>query len=95
MEDQPALASPPSAAYRFRKFAQRHRGAVTGGFAVAAALVIGVITTIWQAQAARHEREIAVQERRAAVEQRQEAEKQRSRAETEAKRAGSARILVK
>src|SRR5262249_22208796 len=36
------LARPPSTVYKVRKFVQRHRAAVLTGFAMAAALLIGV-----------------------------------------------------
>jgi tetratricopeptide (TPR) repeat protein len=39
---EPVEASPPSAAYLFRKFARRHRGGLLTGVAVALALVIGL-----------------------------------------------------
>lgn len=47
LRDEPVLASPPSAAYRVRKFARRNRGGVIAGTLVAAALVLGVIGTTW------------------------------------------------
>jgi tetratricopeptide (TPR) repeat protein len=40
--NEPVLATPPSAAYRLRKFVRRNRAAVTGGGVIAAALVIGL-----------------------------------------------------
>jgi serine/threonine protein kinase len=39
---QPVEACPPSAAYRFRKFARRNKAAVMAGIAVAAALTVGL-----------------------------------------------------
>jgi serine/threonine protein kinase len=83
LENKPVLASPPSAAYRFRKFAQRNRAVVAGGLAVSAALVIGFVTTLWQARNAIHEREIAVRERAAAVLHSRRADEQRTEAETQ------------
>jgi serine/threonine protein kinase/tetratricopeptide (TPR) repeat protein len=52
----PVQAVPPSAGYRLRKFARRHRGPVTAVLAVFLVLVGGVVGTTWsllQAQAAR------------------------------------------
>jgi tetratricopeptide (TPR) repeat protein len=46
---QPILARPPSAAYRLKKFAQRHRAGVLMGFAVASALLVGAAVATWQA----------------------------------------------
>ncbi|MHC4220365.1 MAG: serine/threonine protein kinase [Planctomycetota bacterium] len=40
--DEPVLATPPSPAYRMRKFVRRNRTAVTGGGVIAAALVLGL-----------------------------------------------------
>jgi serine/threonine protein kinase/tetratricopeptide (TPR) repeat protein len=46
------LARPPSAVYKVRKFAQRHRTAVLTGSAMAAALLAGVALATWQAAVA-------------------------------------------
>jgi tetratricopeptide (TPR) repeat protein len=53
-------ARPPSAAYRMRKFVRRHRGIVTAGVAVAAALLVGIVGFAWQARIARSQRDRAV-----------------------------------
>jgi len=67
LEGEPVVAAPPSAAYRLRKFARRHRVGVAAGTAVALALLLGVIGTtaglVW-----------AVREARRAVSQRDKAE---------------------
>ena len=73
-------AAPPGAAYRFRKFVRRHRGAVTAGAAVAAALLIGVVGFAWQASVARGQRDLAIMARQAEAEQRAAADAQRDRA---------------
>jgi WD40 repeat protein/predicted Ser/Thr protein kinase len=44
--NEPILARPPSALYRMRKFARRHKALVGGVLAVMAALVVGLIGTI-------------------------------------------------
>jgi tetratricopeptide (TPR) repeat protein len=49
LADQPVEACPPSAAYRFRKFARRNRLALSTGLLVAAVLVIGTAVSTWQA----------------------------------------------
>jgi serine/threonine protein kinase/tetratricopeptide (TPR) repeat protein len=49
LQREPILARPPSAVYRLRKFAQRHRAAVLTGFATAAALLVGAAAATWQA----------------------------------------------
>ena len=54
LNDEPVQACPPSAMYRFRKFARRNKVGVTAGVAVAAALLFGVAGTtggmIWALQ---------------------------------------------
>src|SRR5690349_5314542 len=49
LTDQPVEACPPSAWYRFAKFARRHRAALGTAALVASALVMGVAASIWQA----------------------------------------------
>jgi WD40 repeat protein len=49
LDEQPIEARPPSAAYRFRKFARRNRIALTTAALVAAALVLGTAVSAWQA----------------------------------------------
>jgi tetratricopeptide (TPR) repeat protein/tRNA A-37 threonylcarbamoyl transferase component Bud32 len=43
LRNEPVVARPPTPAYRFRKFARRHRAGVLAGAAVAVALVAGVV----------------------------------------------------
>lgn len=43
LDDEPVLACPPSAAYRFGKFARRHRSAVVTAAALAMAVVVAVV----------------------------------------------------
>jgi len=66
----PLTAAPESSAYRLRKLVGRHRGAMAAVAAVVLALIIGIITTSWQAH-------IASVQRREADRQRVEAERQR------------------
>jgi serine/threonine protein kinase/tetratricopeptide (TPR) repeat protein len=42
LSHEPVLAGPPGAAYRFRKFARRHRGALLAVAVIVASLVIGL-----------------------------------------------------
>jgi serine/threonine protein kinase len=49
LHDEPVLACPPSAAYRFRKFARRNKGPVLAGVLVLLALLAGVAASTWQA----------------------------------------------
>jgi serine/threonine protein kinase len=59
LDDEPVTAGPPTAAYRIRTFARRHRAAVLGTAAVFLTLVVGVIATSWMALAAAAGREAA------------------------------------
>jgi len=74
------VAAPPSTAYRMRKFIRRHKGSVTTGAAVAAALLIGVFAFAWQANVARAQRDLAIAAQQAEAEQRALADTQRDRA---------------
>ncbi|MEK6235967.1 MAG: tetratricopeptide repeat protein, partial [Planctomycetales bacterium] len=80
-------AGPPSAAYRLRKLAQKHRGYVGAAAAVAATLLFGLAASLWQA--ARATRAEGEAQRRlqsetvalgTAKKSREEAERERDRA---------------
>jgi serine/threonine protein kinase len=49
LDNEPVLARPPSAAYRFQKWSQRNKLVVSAGASVAAALVLGAIASSLQA----------------------------------------------
>jgi WD40 repeat protein len=49
LNDEPVLACPPTTAYRFRKFARRHRAPLLAGTFVVLALVVGTLISTWQA----------------------------------------------
>jgi serine/threonine protein kinase/WD40 repeat protein/Tfp pilus assembly protein PilF len=49
LQDEPISAGPPSARYRFGKFARRHRVALTTASLVVLALVLGTTISTWQA----------------------------------------------
>ncbi len=50
LHDEPVLACPPSAAYRFRKFARRNKVALSRRRSlVAVALLLGIVVSTWQA----------------------------------------------
>lgn len=74
LNDEPVEASPPSAAYRFKKFARRHRLALSTAATVLIALAIGTGVALWQAARAFEAQQFAEA-------QRDEADKQRERAE--------------
>ena len=49
LDDEPVQACPPSATYRFRKFARRNKAALLTVVAVMAALIAGTTVSTWQA----------------------------------------------
>jgi serine/threonine protein kinase len=49
LDDQPVEAHPPSVAYRFGKFARRHRASLTSTALIVSALVVGTTVSAWQA----------------------------------------------
>jgi WD40 repeat protein len=49
LNNEPVAARPPSAAYKVQKFVRRNKVMVTAGTAVAAALVLGMVVSTWQA----------------------------------------------
>jgi serine/threonine protein kinase/tetratricopeptide (TPR) repeat protein len=86
LADEPVVACPPTAWYRFRKFARRNKVGLATALVVLAALVLGIIGTTWQAiratdaeQQALTEQETAQRERDQADEARKEAEHARDR----------------
>src|SRR5262249_11139258 len=60
LNDEPVTACPPSAGYRLRKFARRNRVAFATISIVAAALLLGIVGTTWQAIAATRQKNRAV-----------------------------------
>src|SRR5262249_34342602 len=56
LADEPVSACPPSAAYRFRKFARRNKGTLTTAVLLATMLVAGTVVSSWQAVVAKRER---------------------------------------
>src|SRR5437899_1768714 len=59
LNDEQVLACPPSAGYRFRKFARRNKGPVLAASLVLVALMAGIAGTSWQARRANQQRLIA------------------------------------
>jgi serine/threonine protein kinase/tetratricopeptide (TPR) repeat protein len=59
LNNEAVSACPPSAAYRFRKFARRNKAVIGTTAAIAASLIAGIISTAWQAIEARRERDRA------------------------------------
>jgi serine/threonine protein kinase/tetratricopeptide (TPR) repeat protein len=81
LADEPVLACPPSAGYRFRKFARRNRGPVLAASLVFLALVVGVIGTAWGLIRAGHALREKEQERLAADASAERAVQAQARAE--------------
>src|SRR5271155_3281917 len=48
LADEPVLARPPSAAYKFQKAFRRNKLVFAAGVSVAAALLLGIIVSTWQ-----------------------------------------------
>ncbi len=90
LNDEPVEASPPSAAYRFKKFAKRYRTALATATAFVCLLIAAVIVSGWLALREKSARSAADQNAQLADEQRQIALAEKSRAEAnfaEARRA--------
>jgi serine/threonine protein kinase len=62
LTDEPVSATPPSAGYKFRKFAKRNRVALRVAAGIAAVLVVATIVSVWQAIRATKAEEFANQE---------------------------------
>jgi eukaryotic-like serine/threonine-protein kinase len=81
LSDEPVQACPPSTGYRLRKFAQRNRGPVAAGLALAALLVLGTVGTsiglAWALQAERTATAAAAAESRATNDLKQNLEDER------------------
>src|SRR5262249_14301133 len=67
LDGEAVEACPPSAGYRLRKFARRHRAALAVVAAFASLLVLGAALSTWQAIAATHARDRADSEARRAL----------------------------
>jgi serine/threonine protein kinase/Flp pilus assembly protein TadD len=62
LADEPVQACPPSAWYRFRKFARRNKASLTAACLVALALLLGMLVSTWQAiRATKAEKQAQVQ----------------------------------
>ncbi len=85
LHDEPVVAAPPSARYRFQRFAQRHRTALATVCAFALVLVAGTGVSVWQAARASRQAELAEVRRREANLNQQAALAAQARAESSAK----------
>jgi len=94
LSNEPVVARPPSAAYRFQKLVRRNKLAFAAAAAVAVALVFGVVASTWQAVRAGRAEQAATLERNRAEQAAQLASQEASRANREATAASSARQLA-
>jgi serine/threonine protein kinase len=83
VNSEPVLARPPSNAYRFQKMVRRNKLACAAVVAVALALLLGVVASVWQA-------ERAIRAEREQSQLRKEAEDESHKAKSEAERAVTA-----
>ena len=80
LSDEPVVACPPSAAYRFRKFASRNKVTFVTASLIALTLVLGLVGTSWQAVRATHAERTAQQNFAEEQKSRRQATQQRDRA---------------
>ena len=74
LNNEPVVARPPSSMYRFQKLVRRNKLAFAAGLAVAAALMLGIIVSSWQAVRATHAKREALAAQASESVQRQKAE---------------------
>ena len=89
LADEPVLACPPSAVYRFRKFARRNKTVLVTAAVVAVALVLGTAVSTWQAIRATRAEDLAQTRLEAETKARQDADRQRTFAQEHAAAAES------
>jgi len=82
LADEVVEARPPTAIYRLRKFARKHRTALSMAATVLLLLVAGVAASAWQAVRAIRAEKNTAEALTVAKDQRQEADQQRKKAET-------------
>ena len=87
LSDEPVAARPPSAVYKFRKFARRNRGMLAMGVALAAVLLIATAVSAVLAVRAKRSERLAESRLEAETRARSEAEAARQSARAEAQRA--------
>ena len=102
LNNEPVVARPPSAGYRFQKAFRRNKLTFAAVGAVAGALLLGVVVSAWQAvratqatKAESRQRLVAEGAQAQAQAKQREAEVERSRAETEKQRAEAAELAAR
>jgi hypothetical protein len=89
LNDEPVTAGPPSAVYRWKKYARRYRGAMIAAGTVVAAMLLGIIATTYTMFWALAERDKAIAEHRHAVMAEQRAIEEAERAKRYSSMAGN------
>jgi tetratricopeptide (TPR) repeat protein len=87
LKNEPVLARPPGNAYRFQKMVRRNKLACAAVVAVAVALLLGVVASVWQARR-------AIRAEHDQTQLRQEAESEAIKARSEAERAKAAEAVA-
>ncbi|HEV3166996.1 MAG TPA: serine/threonine-protein kinase, partial [Isosphaeraceae bacterium] len=95
LSDEPVLACPPSAWYRFGKLARRNRAALTTAIVVGLALVAGTTVSTWQAFRATRAERAALRAEAAIRNERNRAVKAEGQATEFAKKAQSEASIAK
>jgi WD40 repeat protein/serine/threonine protein kinase len=80
LHDEPVEACPPTAGYKLRKFARKHKAGLATAVGFVALLVLGVAVSAWQAVRATQAETVAQANEQQANEQRDEAQQQRDEA---------------
>jgi WD40 repeat protein/tRNA A-37 threonylcarbamoyl transferase component Bud32 len=73
LQNEPVVARPPSTAYRFQKLMRRNKLAFAAAAAIAVILILGIVTSTWQAVRATSAKRDAVKAQKNASEQRRDA----------------------
>jgi len=81
LKDEPVVARPPSATYKFQKAFRRNKLAFAAGTAIAAVLLVGILVSVSQAVRATHATRNALAAQANEASQRQLAEQETKRAE--------------
>jgi eukaryotic-like serine/threonine-protein kinase len=80
LNNEPVVARPPSSLYRLQKTFRRNKLAFVSSAAVAAALVLGLAASLWQASVATQQRNAADAARQAEARERKVAQAERNKA---------------
>jgi serine/threonine protein kinase len=94
LANEPVVARPPSAAYKFQKAIRRNKLAYAAALAITAALLVGTAVSVWQAKVAIHALTETEKSRAAAQKERDMANSAQAEAERQHKVAEEARELA-